>query len=175
MAKKELVDFIYKDVTTKGIYDLSSGNKAIDIEDKLSDIPKKMYDYVNNNLKGNDFVFSSYIMYMMHQNGINSDMIITDEENEFRSSVLYTDDNEFYVADPISDIKYFTNNDISLENRVLMYDGGRLITDNSAFDSSRIPLDEFYKMHGKIDKFPNFFDSDITLEEAMQNIETIKR
>ena len=172
---KGIINYIYKDVTLKGIYDVKEGNKPINPEDKICTIPKKMYDHINNGGKGCCFVFSSYMIYMMHQNGIKANMIMTKEDSGIRASVLYEDNGEEYVANPVQDIEYFTANHIPPETRILMYDGGMLITDNSAFDASRIPLDEFNRIHGKIDMLPNFYDDDMTLEEAMKNAETIRR
>ena len=128
-----------------------------------------MYEHINNGGKGCCFVFSAYMMKCLYDNGIEASMISTPEGNGIRASILYRDEEELYVANPVNDIEYFTEHKIPSYLRNSFYEDTILITkDNKKLDSSRILVKDFADMYGKIKEIGSFKDDD-SLKIKMQN------
>ncbi len=172
---KQIVSDAFLEITTKGEIDIKEGNKPIDMNDKVSDIPNKMYEHVNNGGKGCCFVFASYMLKCLYDNDVEASMITTPEGNGIRASVLYEDAGEKYVANPVNDIEYFTEHEIPSAWRNMHYVGTTLITrNNKTFDSSRIPLQDFANMYGDVKEIGSFTD-ETDLKTKMNDAKVIKR
>ena len=176
MTKKgDIITFVYKDLTTRTLYDPVVGSKIVSTSDKLCTIPKKMYDHIINNSTGNSFTFAAYMVYLLHQNGINSTILMGERGGDLSSGVLYLDKDNYYVASPVKDVRYFTDNNIDSVTRKLMYDtDGTLITDDSAINSSRIPFSNYIKDFDVVAELDVYNDNDITLQEALDKMEVIR-
>lgn len=177
MAKniKQIIGDAFLDVTLKGEFDIKEGNKPIDMDDKALDIPNKMYEHVNNGGKGCCFVFASYMLKCLYDNDVEASMITTSEGNDIRASVLYEDNGEKYVANPVNDIEYFTEHKTPSAWRRNYYVGTTLITmDNKTLDSSRIPLQEFANMYGDVKEIGSFTDNE-DLKTKMSNAKLIQK
>lgn len=116
----------------------------------MSKIPNAMTDYVNECGYGCCFVFSAYMIEILNKYGINSYMIGTVEDTGTRASVMYEDNGEFYFANPVEDIEYFTEHNIKPEDRADFYDGdsATMTIDGNKHNDSRYTLDEFCKKYG---------------------------
>ena len=172
--KSDIVTFVYKDLTTRALYDPVSGSKAVNTSDILCTVPKKMYDQIINNLKGNSFTFSAYMVYLLHQNGVRSTIVMGERGGDLTSAVLYLDKGNYYVASPVKDVRYFTDNNIDNVTRKLMYDtDGTLITDNSVINSSKIPFREYIKDFDHVSELDLYKDDNITLQDALDKMKII--
>lgn len=149
---KETVELAFRKIIKKGYFDIEKGNVPIPrvLNVAMSTIPNTMFDYVNECGYGCSFVFSAYMMAILNKYGINSYMIKTIGDIEIRVSVMYEDNGEFYVANPVEDIEYFTAHDIDPENRANYYDGNTatMNVDGKKHNDSRYTLEEFCKKYG---------------------------
>ena len=150
----KIVDIAFRKITEIGFFDEEKGNEPIGpIYNKpMSIIPGAMTRYVNDSGYGCCFVFSAYMMNILNKYNINNYMIATREGNGTRASVMYEDNGKFYVANPVEDIEYFTNHNITPNNRAKYYDGNTstMIIDEKPHNDSRYTLDEFSKKYGDI-------------------------
>ena len=170
---KRIVSDAFLEITSKGVYDVKEDNKPIDLSDKVKDIPNKMYNHVNIGGKGCCFVFSAYMLKCLYDNDVEASMVVTPEEKGIRASVMYKDDDEMYVANPVNDIEYFTEHNIPNSRRNRFYVGTTLVTrNNTTFDSSRIPLQDFANMYGDVTEIGSFTDQE-TLQQKMNKAKII--
>ncbi len=172
---KEIVNEAYLKVTLSGKFDIKEGNKPIinakEKKLKMVEVPDYMASLIDKDNIGCCFVFSSELIKLMHDNGLESFMVFTLEGTGIRASVLYADDNKDYViANPVEDIEYFTNNKIKKEDRLKLYDGTKL----NGEDKARIPVQEFANKFGKIWVFSDFYDDKKDLCEALSDISNLE-
>ncbi len=168
----EIVDKAYRAVTKIGKFDIEKGNAPIPAvwDEKMSTIPDLMKEYVDDCGYGCCFVFSAYMISILEKNNINSSMICTIEDTGLRASVLYENDGELFVANPVEDIEYFTDNNILPADRASYYvgDTSEMSVYGINHNGSCYTLDEFAEKYGqvwllgKMDK-----NSTQTLSEAM--------
>lgn len=149
---KKIVELAFREITRKGYFDIEKGNAPIPgvWNEAMSKVPNAMTDYVNECGYGCCFVFSAYMMAVLNKYGINSYMIGTVEDTGTRASVMYEDNGEFYIANPVEDIEYFTEHNIKPEDRCDFYDGdsATMIIDGTKHNDSRYTLDEFCEKYG---------------------------
>lgn len=149
---KRIVELAFREITKKGYFDIEKGNAPIPgiWNEAMSKIPNAMTDYVNECGYGCCFVFSAYMIEILNKYGINSYMIGTVEDTGTRASVMYEDNGEFYFANPVEDIEYFTEHNIKPEDRADFYDGdsATMTIDGNKHNDSRYTLDEFCKKYG---------------------------
>lgn len=151
---EQIVELAFREITKRGYFDIVKGNAPIPgvWNEAMSNIPNTMVDYVNECGYGCCFVFSAYMMNILNRYGINSYMIGTVEGTGTRASVMYEDNGEFYVANPVEDIEYFTEHNIKPEDRAAYYDGNSatMIVDGKKHNDSRFTLEEFTERYGTI-------------------------
>ena len=156
---KEIVDFAFREITSIGIFNEKKGNKPIIpvLNRHMYVIPDAMTKAITEHKKdygvGCCFVFSAYMMKILNNYGINNFMVATTEGNGIRASVMYEDDNTFYIANPVEDIEYFTQKHIySKKTRAKYYEGNTstITINGKPHNSSRYTLDEFCKKYGNI-------------------------
>lgn len=174
----EVVDKAYREIIQKGKYNVTLGNKPINKDLLMKDIPQIMTDYIDSCGYGCCFVFSAYMIQKLQENGIKCFMVATKEDSGTRASVLYIDNGHFYIANPVEDIEYFTRNNIPKEERLNYYFGSTSsFTDGLEYhDNSRFTIDEFGEKYGQVWLIGDMSEQNQTqtLEEAMtQNAETI--
>ena len=163
---KEIIERAYNEIVAKGIFDIEEGNKPIEVNDQLRYIPEKMYKHINKGGKGCCFVFSAYLMKLLHEQGIASAMVTTTEVTDTRASVLYQDSGQFYVANPVADIEMFTKKDVPSVLRNFIIN-----SQENKYKNSRIPLQEFANEFGQVSYLGDFFSEEkgkITLGQAME-------
>ncbi len=149
---EKIVELAFREITEKGYFDIEKGNAPIPgvWNNEMSNIPEVMTKYVNDSGYGCCFVFSAYMIALLNNYGINSYMVATREGTGTRASVMYQDNGEFYVANPVEDIEYFTNNGIKPEDRKKYYQGdsATMVVDGVSHNDSRFTLNEFSKRYG---------------------------
>ena len=149
---KQIVELAFREITRKGYFDIEKGNAPIPgVWNKaMSTIPTTMVNYVNDCGYGCCFVFSAYLMSILNKYGINNYMIGTVEDTGTRASVMYEDNGEFYIANPVEDIEYFTSHNIKPEDRDNYYGGNSatMYVEGKKHDDSRYTLDEFCEKYG---------------------------
>lgn len=171
MEKKEIIERAYNEIVAKGIFDIKEGNEPINMNDKLSEIPAKMYQHINKGGKGCCFVFSAYLMKVLHDQGIASAMVMSVEGTGTRASVIYQDNGEFYIANPVADIEMFTKKDIPSVLRNFTIN-----SPENKYKNSRIPLQEFANEFGQVSYLADFYSEEkckTTLAEAMEQTRVI--
>lgn len=158
------VRLAYRKVTEIGTFDVIQGNKVIDFNDDLDLVPKKFHDYVDENKTGCCLVFATYMLKELRDKGFISHIIFTKEGNGIRGSLLYFDEGEYFVANPVQDIEYFTNKDLDREKRKDSFvdDSCILVTDDgNTHDDSRIPLQIFANKYGEVKYFSSYYDDNV--------------
>lgn len=154
MNIKNIVNKTYREVVSKGIFDIKKGNEPIGpiYNSELSIVPHEMKKYVDENSYGCCFVFSAYILDSLYKNNINAYMIGTVEGNGTRCSVLYQDGDEFYIANPVEDVEYFTDNNIDEKDRDNYYldNTCNMLINGNLHNDSRYTIDEFSQKYGNI-------------------------
>lgn len=167
MSKKSISNAVclaYRKVTEIGNFDVIQGNKVIDFNDELEIVPKKFHDHVDNNQTGCCLVFATYMLKELHDEGFSSHIIFTKEGNGIRGSLLYFDDGEYFVANPVQDIECFTSKGLSKEERESLFVKDSAATrgeDGSICDNSRIPLQEFADRYGDVRYFSSYYDDNV--------------
>lgn len=149
-----IVNLAFREVTNKVCLDIIKGNQLFEeISDyKMKDIPDYLVNYVNKYNYGCSFVFSAYMISILNDYGIRSYMIGTKEGAGIRASVLYEKDGEYYVANPVEDIKYFTENNITSDYRKYFYleDTAKMLRNSKFHDDSCYTLEEFPRKYGDV-------------------------
>ncbi len=149
---KQIVELAFREITKKGFFDIEKGNAPIPVvwNEPMSIIPNTMFSYVNDCGYGCCFVFSAYMMAILNRYGINCYMIGSKEDTGIRASVMYEDNGEFYIANPVEDIEYFTSHNIKPEDRASYYEGdsATMHINDSKHNDSRYTLDEFCQKYG---------------------------
>lgn len=173
----EIVDYAFREITSKGYFDVDEGNKPIPgvWNKSMSCIPSAMTQFVNECGKGCCFVFSAYMMKILNEHSINNFMVATVEGEGIRASVMYEDDGEFYIANPVEDIEFFTEHGIKPEDRAKFYDGesATMVVGDDSHNDSRYTLEEFEKKYGTIKVIGSMNkDSETTLCESMSTRES---
>ena len=168
----KIVEMAFVEITKIGNFDIVEGNKPIGgvYDGPMSVIPEKMTEYVNKCGYGCCFVFSAYMMNILNRYGIKNYMVGTVEDNGIRASVMYEEDGEFYIANPVEDIEYFTNHNIKSEDRESYYEKNtaNMIVDGKVHNDSHFTLKEFEKRYGKICVIGSMNNTDEnTLADAM--------
>lgn len=170
-----IVNEAYRTVTRLGHFDVNEGNKPIDMNDNISDIPNKMFGHLCNGGKGCCFVFAASMMNILEENGIENYMVLTPEGNGKRGSVLYIINGRVYVANPVEDIEYFTENNIGVNERGNYYKGrtADFIKDGKRdHNDAYFTLEDFSLKYGPVSVLPDF-NQDMSLAEAMAMAEVI--
>ena len=167
----EVVDRAFREITLKGYFDKVEGNKPIGaiMKEPMSSIPSAMTQHVNAGGKGCCFVFSAYMMNILNNEGINNYMIGTIEDGDIRASVMYEDNGEFFIANPVEDIERFTEIGVKPEDRANFYDGdsATMIVGGESHNDSRYTLEEFEKKYGTIWVIGSMDKESATLSESM--------
>jgi hypothetical protein len=152
---ESIVNMAFRDITAKGYFDIEKGNYPIPKVWNLAmkDIPLQMTNYVNECGYGCCFVFSAYMIDILNKYGIKAYMIGSSEGNGIRASVLYEKDGQYYVANPVEDIEYFTEHNISLKDREKYYIGDSTTmvkSKDNIHNAACYTLEEFSKKYGSI-------------------------
>ena len=120
----------YKKVVFDSGFDINAGQK-LDFSKTMKETIEDTVKYLQEGNKGCCFHASLYLIYMFHNNGIKSELVVTAEptvlpdgttRTDNRASVMYNYDGKVYIANPIEDIEYFEENGISKEERNKFYD-----------------------------------------------------
>lgn len=114
--------------------------------------------------------FSAYMLKILRDYGINAYMVTSKEGNGIRASVLYEDNGEMYIANPVEDIEYFTEKGIKPEDRYKYYVEDSCIMDigGEQHDDSRYTVHQFFEKYGQLWILGKMdFDETKTLYEAM--------
>ena len=156
-----LKDKAYREIVGKMGFDINAGqsiNPSLTLKELTDDIVK----YIDDGNKGCCFHASVYLSKLLHDNGINSEIILTVEptvlENgetrqDLRASIMLKDDGKWIVMNPIEDVEFFEKNNISSESRDNYYEGDatKLIgskDDVFSFDAGNIELGDFITRYG---------------------------
>lgn len=165
----EMVARLYRKTVEMGEYDVKEGNAPIGRAWKngvtMENMPAEMANYYENeSKKGCCFVFSTVIMKYLHDLGVKTWLITTNEDGDQRASFMYVDANgEPFVANPVADVEFFTSKGINNpEERDRFFSKEKY---SAAFGSredhhnySRIPLYEFEEMYGPIATYGDFYN-----------------
>ena len=173
-----IINSAFREITEKGVFDIAKGNEPIPkiANKEMSLVPSELTNYVNECGYGCCFIFSSYMLNILNRYNINAYLIATVEyygdKKRTRASVLYEDDGKWYVANPVEDIEYFTNNNVPFEERKKYYldDTATMIVDGITHNDSRYTLEEFQEKYGTIWLVGSMNDNQKTLNEEMSNI-----
>ena len=173
-----IINSAFREITEKGVFDIAKGNEPIPkiANKEMSLVPSELTNYVNDCGYGCCFVFSSYMLNILNRYNINAYLIATVEyygdKKGTRASVLYEDNGKWYVANPVEDIEYFTNNNVPFEERKKYYldDTATMIVDGITHNDSRYTLEEFQEKYGTIWLVGSMNDNPKTLNEEMSNI-----
>lgn len=152
--KRQVVSLAFRGITQFAYYDEFGCQDVIDVEDKLCDIPNKMFNYIRKNKIGNSFIISAALMKVLHDNGAFGSMIFVPDENDLKAAILYAENGKFFVADPSYDIKFFTDNNIKPEVRSNFYSNEM---SKKFFDNSRISLQDYVNKYGNVYYVANFY------------------
>lgn len=151
----------YRTVTEKCGFDIKAGRK-IDLSKNLDDIIDYVVKYIDEGNKGCCFHASIYLMKVLHDLGIESEIILTiepailengDVSNNNRASVLTKKNDKYIVMNPIEDIEFFEKENIAGEARKDFYDGegttlkGKKEGINSP-NAAEIDLEDFIARYG---------------------------
>lgn len=166
------VNKAFRKITEIGYFDVVKGNEPIVpvLNKSMDEIPTIMTEQVNGSSKayGCCFVFSACMIEMLKNDGVNAHMVASVEGEGIRASVIYQDGNEFYIANPVEHIEYFTAENIAPEDRKNYYvaDTCKLKSWNDDLNHSRFTLDEFVEKYGKVWLF-GYPEKSTTLNKAM--------
>lgn len=160
---REVVDKAYREITSFGVFDKIAGNAPVDMSDILKDTQKKYSEHLIKNGKGCCLLFATYMLQVLHKNGIESSIVFTPEGDGIRGSLLYKDNGQYFVANPVEDIEFFTDNCILSDMRSTYYEYNSSIFKgkNTNHDDSRIPLQEFADRYGTVRYFTNYYSDTV--------------
>ena len=188
----ELKEKSYREIVGKMGFDINAG-QSINGSLSLKELANNIVEYIDNGNKGCCFHASVYLSKLLHDNGINSEIILTIEptvlENgetrqDLRASVMLKDNGKWIVMNPIEDVEFFEKNNIASENRDNYYEGDttKLIGSKDgifSFDAANVELSDFITRYGNgsawtigsmyCDNYENK-----TLEEARNGAKIIK-
>lgn len=170
-----VVNKAYRKLIDISDYDPSCGIVLKEVlNDNMAVAAHKLHRYVEDYGYGESFLFSTYLIENLEKENINSYLICSKENDEFKAFVMYEDNGELFVADPTSDIKYFTESLVSKEDRFKYYssDSSIININGELTDNSRINLNEFtkkYKNAWLIGKMNNY--STQVLASALSTLE----
>lgn len=169
-TQRDVINTAYLETVMLGEFDVAEGNKPIHNDMSVCEIPDFMYNHVIHGGKGCCFVFSSYLMKLLRDNGIDSYMITTSEGNGIRSSILYENNGTLFVANPVEDIEFFTENNMDIETRQLYYPDkdATFVSDSKEENHCEYTLKEFSERFGTVRLFPLFNGNSQTLGSAMR-------
>jgi len=149
-----IINAAFREITEKGYFDIEKGNKPIPevFNKEMSIIPDAMTDYVNSCGYGCCFVFSAYMLKILEKYNINAYMVTSIEGNGIRASVLYEDNGELFIANPVEDIEYFTEEQIKPEDRHKYYIGDTctMVINGQKHNDSRYSVEDFCKKYGQL-------------------------
>lgn len=170
---KEIIERAYNELVALGQWNREEGSKQFEVSQKdlFSEIPEKMYRHIYRGGEGDSFVFSACLMKKLHAQGISCAMVNVCKESEIMSAVMYQDGEDFYIANPATQIENFTKKKVISELRNFT-----LYSPENKYKNSRIPLQEFANEFGQVSYVGDFFSSDkgsITLEEAMKKTKKV--
>jgi len=158
---EEIVNSAFREITSIGFFDIKKGNEPIKpvLNRHMYVIPNAMTKAIKNPKHKKDygfgccFVFSAYMMKILNDYNINNFMVASNEGNGIRASVMYEDNGQFYIANPVEDIEYFTKKHFySKKTRAKYYEGNTstMTINNKSHNDSRYTLDEFSQKYGDI-------------------------
>ena len=170
---EKIVNLAFREITEKGFFDIEKGNLPIPaIADKeMSCIPGEMTNYIKDCGYGCCFVFSAYVLNILEKYGINAYMVTSLENGGMRASILYEDDGVFYIANPVEDIEFFTENNISTSDRCDYYLGDTctMVINGEKHNDSRFTIDEFSRKYGQLWVLGKMSSNEsISLNQAMR-------
>lgn len=154
---KDVVNMAFRGITKKGFLDIEKGNLPITkvLNKEMFMIPDEMIGYVNECGYGCCFVFSSYMLKILRDYGINTYMVTSKEGNGIRASVLYEDNGEMYIANPVEDIECFTEKGIKPEDRYKYYVEDSCIMDIAYFHGTNVNVCRLINETGLLYKYPS--------------------
>lgn len=170
MDKHKIVKNAYQEIICKGILDVVKGNKFINkiLNEKMASVPSLANEYINNKGKGCCFIFAAYMINILKDAGITCYMVATNENIGLRAAVLYNINGKWFVANPVDDIEYFTENKIIGNDRLKYYVKDTNIFTETGKDKSRYSLEEYVSTYGSILMIGHMYNTnDTTLRKAL--------
>lgn len=151
----------FKEVTSKVNFDINAGQN-VDVTMPLSEFVPSIVKHIDNGDVGCCLHSSVYLCKLLNDRGIYSEIVLTPEptllpngetRTDLRASVLYIDDGNLYVANPVEDAEVFTEKGIKREERKPYYEADtcRLTIPKDGIvseDASRIPLTDYVNKYG---------------------------
>ncbi len=161
---EQIVTDCYRQVTEIGVFDIVKGNEPTrpSLAMQLREVPEYIYNYLMQENYGCCFVFSFALCYLLHKNGMQSEIVYSKEGKDIRVSVLYKMNGELFIANPVEDVEYFTTNNIEQQNRNSYYKKSTAtFTDQNGLshNNSNIPIKEFVKNVGGVAVLGNPYKS----------------
>ncbi len=150
----------FRTITEKAGFDINAGQN-IDASKTLKEMIEYVERYIDENHKGCCFHASVYLMKLLHEAGIESEIILTAEptvlENgetrtDMRASVMINDGDRYIVMNPIEDIEFFEKNQIPTTSRKDFYEETVLQGEKSGIhsvDAASIELEDFITRYGE--------------------------
>ena len=135
----------FRTITEKAGFDINAGQN-IDATKTLKEMIEYVERYIDENHKGCCFHASVYLMKLLHEAGIESEIILTAEptvlENgetrtDMRASVMVNDGDRYIVMNPIEDIEFFEKNQIPTTSRKDFYEETVLQGEKSGIQQDR--------------------------------------
>lgn len=151
----------FRIITEKAGFDINAGQN-IDSSKTLQEMINYIVKYIDEGNKGCCFHASVYLMKLLHDANIDSEIIITFEptildngktRNDMRASVLVKDGDKYIVMNPIEDIEFFEKENIPLAARKKYYEENStvLIGEKNGISSpnaAQIDLEDFIARYG---------------------------
>lgn len=189
-------EYCYKFVTKNISYN-NSLSFDVSLNMKLKDIVDETVEYVDVLGLGNSFHVSIYLMKMLDNVGIKSELLFRDGKVRINgklkksliASVLVNENGKAIVMNPIEDIEFFSLEKYDSKFREKLYSNGTTLfkiykddeSDNIwSWDACNIDLDQFVIRYGngRVWNVGNIFRDDadkVTMEDVLVNARVVKR
>lgn len=178
----------YKKVIENAGFDINAGQN-IDDSKTILELSKESIELLSNKGKGCCFHASMFLGWLLHEAGIECEVIITPEKTvledgteriDNRASILVKDEEKYFVMNPVEDIEFFEENEIS-NNRENYYGEGTTVLKGSkkgisSIDAGYIDLDDFVLKYGNGNCWTlgNIFtNGNQTLKECFKNVKKV--
>ena len=156
----ELQNKAFRTITEKARFDINAG-QDIDMSKSLKEMIDYVVRYIDDGNKGCCFHASVYLMKLLHDLEIDSEIIITIEptslengevRNDMRASILVNNGNKYIVMNPIEDIEFFEKENIPAESRKDFYGTSTILKGEkdgiSSPNAAEIELEDFITKYG---------------------------
>lgn len=150
----------FREVTEKAGFDINAGQN-IDMSKSLKETIDYVVKYIDEGKKGCCFHASVYLMKLLHDSQIDSEIILTVEptklengevRNDLRASVLVNNGIKCFVMNPIEDIEFFESEKIPVESRKNYYGDTTILRGKKdgicSLDAAKIELEDFITRYG---------------------------